>query len=339
MVSLNAIQKFGIAERVPLGGVMSYADVAKSIGVNEQITRRLLRHAMTMHVFQEPEPGMVAHTSVSKMLHQPGMRQWMASGCEEMWPAALRTVDAISKYPDSQEPNHTGFSLANNTEHSIYQVVAADPVRAQRFAEAMAAFISGRGYDTSDILENYDWDTLGKVTVVDVGGAQGHVGIDLAQRFPNLKVVVQDMEFVVKDASSRVPDEMQSRVRYMAHDFFSDQTVDASVYYFRWIFHNWSDKYSLKILRALIPALKPGAKILIHDYCLPDKPGDMALWREKQLRSMDLDMLAILNARERDTEEWKALLQEADPRFKFVSVKRPKNYNLAIIDFHWEPNT
>ena len=41
------------------------------------------------------------------------------------------------------------------------------------------------------------------------------------------------------------------------------------MYYFRSIFHNWSDKYYIKILQMLIPALKKGARVIIHERILP----------------------------------------------------------------------
>jgi hypothetical protein len=52
-------------------------------------------------------------------------------------------------------------------------------------------------------------------------------------------------------------------------DFFTPQPVAADVYYFRSIFHNWADKYCVEILRSLVPALKKGARIIIHERVLP----------------------------------------------------------------------
>ena len=46
-------------------------------------------------------------------------------------------------------------------------------------------------------------------------------------------------------------------------------------------------------------------------------------------------MLSILNARERDADEWRALIAEADPRFRFQGVKRPHGSNLAIMEAIW----
>lgn len=70
----------------------------------------------------------------------------------------------------------------------------------------------------------------------------------------------------------------------MAHDFLTEQPVHgADVYFFRWILHNWSDKYCVKILKNLIPALKPGAKVVINDNVLP-QPGVLSQWQEERLR-------------------------------------------------------
>ena len=70
----------------------------------------------------------------------------------------------------------------------------------------------------------------------------------------------------------------------MSHDFFTQQPVkNADVYLIRWCLHNWSDEYSIKILRALIPALKPGARVLVNDGVLPE-PNTIDPWDEKIMR-------------------------------------------------------
>ena len=66
-------------------------------------------------------------------------------------------------------------------------------------------------------------------------------------------------------------------------DFFTDQPVSADVYYMRSILHNWSDKYSVQILRHLTPALKPGARVLVHELVLPE-PGTVSKADEKRMR-------------------------------------------------------
>ena len=210
----------------------------------------------------------------------------------------------MCKWPGSQEPNHSvrvrrstvttsialadlgcrdkGMALANNTTDNMYQIFAKSPHRAARFSSAMAAWISGKGFEMHHLLDNYDWASLRDDLVVDVGGAGGHISISIAQRYPSLNFVVQDLKDVVQRGASALPQELKSRIKFMAHDFFTDQPVTAQLYYFRWIFHNWSDGYCIRILRGLIPAFRYGVKVLIHDICMPE-PKVVPRWKEQLL--------------------------------------------------------
>ena len=121
----------------------------------------------------------------------------------------------------------------------------------------------------------------------------------------------------------------------MVHDFFKPQPVSgADVYFFRWIFHNWSDKYCIQILRNLIPALKRGARVIISDAVLPE-PGEIPKKLESQMRSFDLAMSAIQNAKERDLSDWATLFRNADERFEFQGATRPPGSNHPIIVALW----
>lgn len=140
---------------------------------------------------------------------------------------------------------------------------------------------SGRA--ASFLAEGFDWASLGEATVVDVGGSSGGVSILLAERFPALNFVVQDLSEAIEGAAEKVPTNVARRIRFMTHDFFTDQTVVAKVYLLRAIFHNWPDAYCVKILQKLIPALQDGAKIIINDSLLPE-PGTLTVLPERNVR-------------------------------------------------------
>lgn len=72
----------------------------------------------------------------------------------------------------------------------------------------------------------------------------------------------------------------------------------------------------MRLLKNLVPALRPGARIVINDHCLRE-PGEEKPWDEKLIRGMDLIMLTLLNAQEREENEFRALFREADERFVF----------------------
>lgn len=81
-----------------------------------------------------------------------------------------------------------------------------------------------------------------------------------------------------------MPEDVKARISGMEHDFLTPQPVKgADIYLFRWILHDWSDKYCVKILQSLIPALKKGAKIIINDICIPP-PGMLGIAADRALR-------------------------------------------------------
>lgn len=121
-----------------------------------------------------------------------------------------------------------GFSIANDTTDSIYQVIAKSPERAVRFANAMKVMTGRPEFDLSYALDHYDWASLGNAQIVDVGGAKGHFSLALAKQYSNLQIVVQDMGFVIQDADAG---DLGERVRFMAHDLFEQQTVSADVFF------------------------------------------------------------------------------------------------------------
>lgn len=87
---MQAISDFKIAAMVPPQGSIAFGDIARQTPMTENMTARLLRHAMTMRLFREPEPGMVAHTAASRTLTNPAANDWLRAGTEEMWPAATK---------------------------------------------------------------------------------------------------------------------------------------------------------------------------------------------------------------------------------------------------------
>lgn len=174
--------------------------------------------------------------------------------------------------------------------------------------------------------------------------------------------MVQDLPPVIAAAEKEVPPELAGRTKFMPHDFLTEQPVHgADVYFFRWILHNWSDKYCIKILRNLIPALKPGARVVINDNVLP-QPGVLSQWQEERLRysyvsssfshatvmegqlmrltcrSMDLTMSEIQNSREREVDDWAKLFEMAGPGFEFQGARLPKGANLWILVAEWKGN-
>ncbi|KAL8702456.1 MAG: hypothetical protein Q9201_004380 [Fulgogasparrea decipioides] len=283
LLGMQAVSRFNLPATFPVNEETTFAHIAGECGLPESIVRRLLRHAMTKHIFQEPRKGVVAHTATSRLLAEdPQMNDWVAASTDELWQAASQTLNAVVKYHASQEPHETGFALAHGTK-SIFQYFSEHPDRATKLGNAMVSYEKGTGYGLEHLVDNFDWAGVGDGTVVDVGGSKGNVSFRLASAFPNLKCIVQDLPGTVEDARTNVPNELIDRVQFQAHDFLTEQPVKgADVYLFRWVLHNWSDQHCIRILENHVPALKAGSTVVINDSCLPE-PGTLELLQEDRI--------------------------------------------------------
>lgn len=184
----------------------------------------------------------------------------------------------------------------------------------------MSFFTTGDGYSLRHLTDGYDWDTLGSAaTVVDLGSSHGDAAFALARKYPGFHLIVQELPQVV--ASSK--EEACPDVKFMVRDIFKEQPVHgADTYLFCWTLHNWPDKYCVKALRALILALKPGARVLIAEFVMWHS-GVVPNELERKIGGMDVAMLAIGNARERNLDSWIGVFAQAYSRFIFKGMRQP----------------
>ncbi|PQE06851.1 Sterigmatocystin 8-O-methyltransferase protein [Rutstroemia sp. NJR-2017a WRK4] len=332
----HAIYRWNLASSFPIDGEASFGDIAAKVGVPENDIKRIIRMAKTHRIFREPRDGIVAHTSVSKVIATvPLLNSWLGLITDEIFPAFTRMVDAIERWPNSQEPNETGYNLFTNQFDSYFGGMKNDTHREKRFADVMTFFHAGGKWERAGLIEFYDWNSATEGVVVELGGSQGAMCVDLARHFPKMKCISQDLPDVVADVE--VPKDLTDRVEILAHDFFTPQPVrDADVYLFRWIFHDWSDKYSVLILQNLIPALKHGARIVIGEVCLPGPKGNVSHVLERRMRGSDFTMKSCLNGSERSAKEWEQLFASSDSRFKFKGVATVPGSRYSVIEATWE---
>ena len=87
---------------------------------------------------------------------------------EDLILPVAHVVDAMDRWPGSQEPRETGFQIANNTTDTFFEHFAKHQDRLKRYGTAMAANAASEGYHVKHLVDNYPWETFGQGTVVDV---------------------------------------------------------------------------------------------------------------------------------------------------------------------------
>ncbi|KAK1759952.1 S-adenosyl-L-methionine-dependent methyltransferase [Echria macrotheca] len=354
LCSLHALYRFNIPAKLAVGEEIEVAEMARRCGADEDAMTRLLHHAATNYLLQRPRPGYVAHSAVSAMMATvPALHDFVGNACEDMWPSAPRVVSALTHtWPGSgataaeggRPPNQTAHNLAEGTDLPFFETLKHDAERTRRFAGSMSMLTAMPGFEPTAALESYDWGALmtqkdgEDATVVDVGGSAGTFAVALTDKYPSLRVVVQDLPDVIDKARAGLPSRSAGRVTLMGHDFFTPQPVKgADAYFFRQILHDWSDDFCLRILRQLVAALKPGARLVINDVTIPP-PGATSLYEERQIRCKDIAMMSMFNSKERTMDEWKELVTKADARFRLKSVVQLPASPMGVLEFTWEPD-
>lgn len=153
-----------------------------------------------------------------------------------------------------------------------------------------------------------------------------------------------------------LPDELADRVSYVEYDLFQPQPVEADIYIVKMILHDYPEAVASQILRNLVPALRPGSRVLLIEYIgkvdeseTGDRKQEAAAASEikkeegpplpRSIQQMgtatDLRMMALFNAQERPAEAYRAIVKDADERFEVVKIDADPLTFFATIEVVW----
>ncbi|KAB9006552.1 hypothetical protein FH972_026905 [Carpinus fangiana] len=312
---LRFVYRFNVPKHVPLEGSISFHDLAQTTGADVNILRRFVRYAYTIRLFRESSPDKVSHSNASHLLAtQPNAWDALGHTTEDMFPGLPFIAECQEKWPGSVRPTETPLHLAFpheiSKDQTYFDWFAAHPQRAIRFGGTMNFLSLGGGFiNDSQTTNNFDWTSLGAAQVVDIGGSRGHVSIAILRHAPQLTSIVQDRPEVVSQMEGKIPKDLTGRLTFEVANFFEPQPIKtADVYFFRRIFHDWSDDDSSRIIKNLVPSMKSGSRLVISEFVVKP-PGQESMFEEKMTRCFDLQMLVALNGKERTLQDWKDVVE------------------------------
>ena len=170
--------------------------------------------------------------------------------------------------------------------------------------------------------------------IYQVGGSSGHASIALANAYPQLKFIVQDLPESIANAPA-LPSTLSSRITFMEHSFFSPQVIEhAKVYLLRMILHDWPDAEARMILQNHAGVLRGNSRLIIMDTVLPT-PGSVPTNEESLALYRDLTMMQMFNSKERYLSDWKALCEGVEVeggKLVLESVKKPYGSVMSIME-------
>ena len=259
-------------------------DVARELGADADTLRRILRALASEGVFAEQEQGVFHNTRASELLRGGGWDDF-AHLFGGVWYRTLAELDP-----------HVGEAVFPRVFGSdFWSWLAANPSDRAAFDRAMHG---GEGGSRVERVAALEW--RGDETVVDVGGGNGALLCGLLDRVPGLRGIVFDLPETNRDEAV-----FGDRLSFVAGSFF-EHVPSGDVYLLSGILHDWDDERATAILRTIRAAASAEARLLVLESVVPagNEPHG-AKW-------LDLLMLSVLGGRERDEQEWRALLETAE---------------------------
>jgi hypothetical protein len=279
--TLGIVAGLGIPHALA-AGPRSVEDLARDAGADADALHRLLRALASEGIFAEEERGVFRNTPASELLLTSGWGD-AAVLFGGVWYRAVERLDASGK---------AVFPEVFGTD--FWAWLAEHPEERGRFDRAMA-----QGSDTRiERLETIDWRS--GETVVDVGGGNGSLLAELLKAHPDLHGIVFDLPETTRDESL-----FGDGLEFVAGSFF-ERVPQGHAYLLSTILHDWDDDSAIKILRTIRAAAPQDARLIILDAVVP--PGNEPFGP----KWLDLLMLTLFAGRERDEDQWRALLAAGD---------------------------
>lgn len=311
--ALGMVVDWKVAHILDLDGTpLHISEIAKRSGADEYKLASALRMLTSQYIFAELEPGYFAHNSCSVHLAREETELLIDHCIDVLVPGSFKVSEAMRKWPSSTQPNETGFSLGHKTSSPFFPWLLERPEKISRFNKIMRV-MSESSY--TRLRSVYPWHSLGKSTIVDLAGGNGHIAHQIAYEAPELQFILADLENAVKDARKACPVELRSRFQFRVVDFFEKMTIPADVYFMRMVLHFLGDEDCVRVVKNIVPAMKKGSRILVADGVVP-KCGVMPDPTHRYVFNQNWNMIHVMNAKERTFAEVEKIFMQADPRFR-----------------------
>jgi hypothetical protein len=277
-------------------GPRSAEELAGPTRTDETALYRFMRSLATLGILRESDSRQFSLTPLGEALkaNAPGAaRSSVLTIASDWW------FRGFGELMYSVQTGKSGFEKALG--EPVFDYLAHNPEDASLFSETMIGF---HGAEPPAVAAAYDFSNI--ETLVDVGGASGHLLTTILQRYPKTRGILFDLPHVVRDAPALIGARgLTDRVEIQSGSFFESVPAGADAYLLSHIIHDWREDLCLAILGHCRRAMNPGGRLLITEMVLPPAdtphPGKM----------LDVMMLVGPGGQERTAQEYDALLGKA----------------------------
>jgi hypothetical protein len=310
--ALYAAAKTGIPDQL-VAGPRATDEIADALNLDRAATLRLVRDLAGLGVFVSTPDGEYALTPLGRTL--------TSDDPHSMRDLALMWMEThYAPFGGLVETVRTGECAATTYYGTpFFDWLADRPEHFGRFIGAMANLTDGIKVEA---ITSYDF--RGSRRIADIGGSDGTLLAHVLAQLPDATGISYDLPHVVPSVAVKAKETgLEDRLSGVAGDFFASVPSGYDTYLTSLILHDWDDERATQLLRNIVAAGEPGARVRCVEFVLPE--GDAP----HMAKMIDLTMLGMLTGRERTEDEFRTLFDAAGLVFeRAVSTATP----LSIIE-------
>lgn len=315
---IGTVARLGVADLLASGPRLS-DEVARETGCHPDGLYRLLRGGVSAGLFLETSPRTFSLTEMGGLLRSdvPGSMRDVAIAQSDgsHWLPWGRLTEAV----------RTGRSSARAALGTdLWEHFSRNPDEAAHFGRAMGNLSTLVADELTRLI-----DFSPHARVADIGGNQGDLLGRVLRAYPSCRGILFDLPRVIEGARARVAAEgLADRMELVGGSFLEPGLPAADAYLLKYVLHDWDDASCTTLLRNLHQAAPEGARLFVLDLVMPDdgRPSPVPL--------MDLNMLVLVDGRERTARELEALLTAASWKLERIT---PTRSGTCIIEARKEP--
>lgn len=315
--------KLGLADELQ-GGYRTPAELGRTLAVDVMGLRRVLRGLVSLGICTEIDGERFGLTAVGEYLradHPDSVQSRVLLNGEvhgALWADMLATV-------------RTGESASERVfKMPFYDYLTRNAVAGELFDRAMTS-AGWMRYRFRPAIEAYDFGQF--ETIVDVGGGNGTLLVELLKRYPRPIGTVFDVPRLA-EAAQRTIDAagLSKRCKFVGGNAFESVPAGGDAYLLSNFVISWGDDESLIPLRNCRKAMAARGKLLLVEWIMPTGEAPKDTFRFWDSVTMDLIMLAAFGSRSghvRTRSEFEALLSAAG--FSTTAVV-PSRASVCVIE-------
>ncbi|MEI6515538.1 MAG: methyltransferase [bacterium] len=287
--------QLGIAD-ILAKGPLPIEELARETQTHQPSLYRVMQALAAFGVFAEAKNGTFEMTWRARQLQsgvEGSVRAWT------IWIGAQQNWTGLDSVLESVKTGKSSFKLVHQKE--LYPFMRENPDYA---AKLVAGMNDWTAWQCRMIVDSYDFGRFGKV--VDVGGGQGRLVIEILKRNPQIKGMLFDQSYSTGAAQLNVNTAgLGNRCEVVAGSFLESVPEGADAYVIKHVLRDWPDEKARVILANCHRAMKPGGTLIVIDGVIDPRNRT-----DRLQKLLNLEQLWYVSGELRSLDAWCAMLRD-----------------------------